>query len=72
MRNHLGNTDYADHPYRQVAIHILENIAEMKGKPKMFDGEQWFTYEDMIVDALIAYYLDRLPEKWVCSNEDPL
>jgi hypothetical protein len=36
---------------RNQAIAILESLAEIKGKPKMFD-DRWFDYEDEIVEIL--------------------
>jgi hypothetical protein len=37
-----------EHPSRQKAIHILENIAEKMGDETMFDGSKWYELEDMI------------------------
>lgn len=58
----------AEHPYRKIAIKILESIAEVYGNPDMFDGSEvinedgtitkcepdgtWYEYEDMIVDII--------------------
>jgi len=34
------------------AIRILETISEMKGKEKMFDGDQWYAFEDAVTDII--------------------
>lgn len=42
----------AQHPTRQRAISLMEKIVGVLGKPKVFDGENWYTIEDMITSAL--------------------
>lgn len=50
----------AEHPYRKVAIEILEKIADKYGNSSMFDslkhgGEPdgtWYEYEDLVVDII--------------------
>jgi len=39
-------------PERLKAIEILEFIAEEKKNDKMFDGEQWYKFEDYITKLI--------------------
>lgn len=52
----------ANYPVRQCAIRILETLAEMKGRPRMFDKE-WYRFEDAVteqIDKLLSLSHSRL------------
>jgi len=48
----INDVNNAQHPSRQKAIKILEEIAEKAGNENMFDGEKWYELEDQIVKII--------------------
>lgn len=42
----------ASHPLRKKAIYLMEEIIGIIGKPKVFDGENWYAIEDLLTLAL--------------------
>jgi len=53
------NTDDAQHPYRQIAIHIIEEVIEGILE-RGVDGEEYYRLEDEIVSLI---------EKGLCKKE---
>ena len=53
-REHKTKPDINDaqHPARQKAIRILEAIAEKLGNEDIFDGEEWYGFEDMVTNII--------------------
>ncbi len=57
-----GNRNDADHPYRKIAIDIIEMVIEplvSRTMPKGLEDELYYNTENVIVDIIGANLLDK-------------